>query len=80
MPPSKKSKRSADGENADDDQGMNGNYGNGYGSGNGKGNGGAKKKTASRSEARRRTNVDEGIRTHLLTFVVVMAAFWFSII
>lgn len=74
MPPSKKSKRSADGENADDDQGMNGNYGNG------KGNGGAKKKTASRSEARRRTNVDEGIRTHLLTFVVVMAAFWFSII
>uniref|UniRef100_A0A0E0E1S2 Bifunctional inhibitor/plant lipid transfer protein/seed storage helical domain-containing protein n=1 Tax=Oryza meridionalis TaxID=40149 RepID=A0A0E0E1S2_9ORYZ len=78
MPPSKKSKRSADGENADDDQGMNRSYSNGDGYGNG--NGGAKKKTASRSEARRRTNVDEGVRTHLLTFVVVMAAFWFSII
>uniref|UniRef100_A0A0E0LBB8 Bifunctional inhibitor/plant lipid transfer protein/seed storage helical domain-containing protein n=1 Tax=Oryza punctata TaxID=4537 RepID=A0A0E0LBB8_ORYPU len=78
MPSSKKSKRSADGEKADDDQGMNGSYGNGNSNGNG--NGGAKKKIASRSEARRRTNVDEGIRTHLLTFVVVMAAFWFSII
>ncbi|KAF0921824.1 hypothetical protein E2562_020117 [Oryza meyeriana var. granulata] len=69
MSSSKKSKRSADRKKAD--RGMDGSADNS--------DGGADEKTASRSDARRRTNVGEGIRTYLPTFVVAMAAaFWFN--